>query len=306
MMKKDTLYLHVGWSKTGTSAIQAQLQTQKEEFREKGILYPQALQWPDHSHHMFALSFKENSVYKSGLTPDEALQKLEEEIKDSDGQDVVLSSELSPIYFNNNKFKNFSRDYFSQVKIIFTVRPQSELLLSLFNQLVKDQNVRYGGSLFTLAMRNLVWLNFFQNIKQWARHVDISNMFVVPYSKVVVSDFFSIFNVAPSLEKTPKIVNPSLPSRCLPALQAHGRHAKGVKDFVRVRDAIVDLAQHMPAEDDRHVLFSDSEQRALDDHFKRSNIQLAETFGFNQDLIHKSSYKDIMAISPDVNLSGTV
>lgn len=305
-MKKDTLYLHVGWSKTGTSAIQSQVQAQREDFLDRGILYPQALQWPDHSHHPFALSFKGSGAYQSDMTPPQALEKLRTEMESSPAPHVLISSELSPFYFNNPRFSAFVSEHFARVRVVFTVRPQSELLLSLFNQLVKDPNVRYGASLFTLAMRNIHWLNFYQNIKQWSDVVGKENIMVIPYSQSVVQDFFGKFELpvrddAESAEG-PRIVNPSLPTRCLALLQARGRKATDVASFVRIKDEVLELSRDIPEARDRHILFSIPEQQALDDYFKQGNQMLFSEFGFDKSKINKDKYTAVKVLPPGVSL----
>lgn len=304
MMKKDTLYLHVGWSKTGTSAIQSKIQKQHDDFLEKGILYPQSLQWPDHSHHPFALSFRGSGAYQSDMTPPQALEALRVEMEGSSAESVLISSELSPFYFNNPKFKEFARQYFDNVKVVFTVRSQSELLLSLFNQLVKDPNVRYGASLFALAMRNIHWLNFHQNIKQWGDEVGTKNVTVIPYSSSVVDDFFSAFNVPVKYEEPEKsrTVNPSLPTRCLAVLQARGRKATDSASFSRIRNDVIDLATKIPDERDRYVLFSVPEQQSLDDHFSKGNQMLANEYGVDVSMFQKSQYQPVKALPPGINL----
>lgn len=303
-MKKDTLYLHVGWSKTGTSAIQAQIQAQKDDFLDKGILYPQTLQWPDHSHHPFALSFKGSGAYQSDMTPAEALEKLQKEMDQSPADSVLLSSELSPFYWDNPRFKSFATENFNRVQVLFTLRPQSELLLSLFNQLVKDSNVRYEASLFTLAMRNLSWLNYYQNIKRWQDAVGQKNVTAIPYSKTVVNSFFDSFGmpVVSSKKENNPIVNPSLPTRCLAVLQARGRMAKDNSEFVRLRQKIVQLSEVIPAEEDKFTLFSAEEQQSFDEHFKRGNQLLANALNLDVENIQKSDYKPILALPPGIPL----
>ncbi len=304
MMKKDTLYLHVGWSKTGTSAIQSQIQQQHADFLEKGILYPQSLQWPDHSHHPFALSFKGSGAYQSDMSPAEALETLRLEMEASPSPNVLVSSELSPFYFNNPKFKEFVSQYFDNVRVVFTVRSQSELLLSLFNQLVKDPNVRYSASLFSLAMRNINWLNFYQNIKQWGNMVGAKNVTVIPYSKSVVDDFFSEFNVPVKYQEieTSRTVNPSLPTRCLAVLQARGRKATDNASFSRIRNDVIHLASQVPEERDRYVLFSVPEQQAFEDYFKQGNKLLSDTYGIDLSSFQKSTYKPVKVLPPGVDL----
>lgn len=282
MMKKDTLFLHVGWSKTGTSAIQAQIQAQKEDFLAEGILYPQSLQWPDHSHHPFALSFKGSGTYQSDMTPGQALEALRLEMQASPAQSVLLSSELSPFYFNNPRFRAFVKEHFETVKVMFTVRPQSELLLSLFNQLVKDPNVRYGGTPFVLAMRNIQWLNFYKKIVQWSGVVGKENIMVVPYSKNVVQDFFRKLELFVREDndsvKEKRIVNPSMPTRCLALLQARGSKATDAASFERIKNEVIELAEKTAKKNDTYNLFLISEQRAFDEYYEVDNKLLQNEF----------------------------
>lgn len=297
MMKKDTLYLHVGWSKTGTSAIQAQVQAQHDDFLDKGILYPQTLQWPDHSHHPFALSFKGSGAYQSDMTPEQALEKLRLEMVASPAESVLLSSELSPMYFNNPRFRGFVVEHFETVKIVFTIRPQSELLLSLFNQLVKDPNIRYEVSLFTLAMRNVGWLSYLNHIRQWGTHVGNENLAVIPYSCQVVQDFLASFGIGyrhrTSQSNEPAIINPSLPTRCLLLVQKFGRGEMGSAEFIRRREKIISLAEMVESDQDKQVLFSVAEQQAFDAHFKQGNNKLIDWFDLPAECLDKSSYSPI-------------
>lgn len=304
-MKKETLYLHVGWSKTGTSAIQAQVQAQKDDFLDKGILYPQALQWPDHSHHPFALAFQGKSgTYHSEMTAAQALDKLRLEMAESRASDVLISSELSPFYLDNSRFNEFVHQHFSDVKVVFTIRPQSDLLLSLFNQLVKDPNVRYSSSLFTLAMRNIGWLNFYQNIKKWAGAVGPDNVIVISYSDAIVEDFFHEFSIPVEYkgDDESRVVNPSLPIRCLAVLQLRGRKAGDNASFVRIRDDVIALADNIPKDRDRYVLFPVAEQRALDDHFKQGTQLLAQEYGLEIASLQKKNYKPVNVLPPSINL----
>ncbi|GAB2730450.1 hypothetical protein [Halomonas garicola] len=306
MMKKDTLYLHVGWSKTGTSAIQLQLQLQQDDLLQKGILYPQSLQWPDHSHHPFALSFKGSGAYQSDMTPEQALEKLRLEMVSSPAENVLLSSELSPFYFNNPRFSAFVSEHFSRVVVIFTIRAQSELLLSLFNQLVKDPNVRYGASLFTLAMRNIHWLNFYQNIRQWSDVVGRENIMVIPYSQNVVKDFFDKFGLpvrdVAETEPGPRIVNPSLPTRCLAVLQARGRKANDAASFSRIRDEVLALSEKVPNIHDKFVIFSVPEQQALNDYFMSDNARLSEFLGGDIGFLQGQEYRPVKVLPPGIKL----
>ncbi|WP_110648371.1 hypothetical protein [Salinicola peritrichatus] len=303
-MKKDTLYLHVGWSKTGTSAIQAQIQAQRESFLAQGILYPQSLQWPDHSHHPFALAFRNAGVYASDMAPAQAIEKLQQEIDASSAESVLISSELSPFYFDNPRFRQLAAEYFQRVKVIFTLRCQSELLLSLFNQLVKDPNVRYPSSLFALAMNNINWLNYNQNVKRWTDVVGQENIVIVPYGRDVVDRFLMLFGVVYKQAEAGQstIVNPSVPTRCLSMIQEQGRHAGDNDSFLAIRDRIITASKYVANDNDKYELFSVPEQQSFDQYFKRSNQSLATQFEFDVSLLEKSNYKPVLVLPPNFNL----
>lgn len=299
-MKKKILYLHVGWSKTGTSAVQSQIQRQKQDFLNKGILYPQTLQWPDHSHHQFALSFRAQSSgpYQSGITPQVALDKLKKEIDDSSHTDsVLLSSELSPFYFNNSVFNSFVSEYFESVKIIFTVRRQSELLMSLMNQLVKDPNVRFKGTVFQLGMQNISNLNFYQNILLWERKVGKDNIICIPYSKKIVSDFFSIFNVS-FIQTSDSEFNKSVPNRVLSGIQSFPLSLSN-PDFLKNREKLISYSDSLPVGDDKVNIFSADEQRTYDMYFNKMNANLSGFFLKEAFPEEKKDYLSVSGISPD-------
>lgn len=303
-MKKNILYLHVGWSKTGTSAIQKQIHLQHQSFLDKGILYPKSLQWNDHSHHNFALSFKGNGVYQSGMSPVEALDALKNEMQTSEADNVLISSELSPFYFANQRFRHFVNESFNSVKVLFTVRRQSDLLLSLFNQLVKDPNIRYSSSLFTLAMRNIGWLNYFSSVKRWSDVVGRDNIHIFPYGKDIVSRFLDFFEVDFD-ENTidPRVtVNPSLPTRALALVQAEGKNAKDNANFIDIRNRIESSLSYIPVEFDRFTLFSVPEQQAFDDNFKNSNINLVKQFCSGSEISFSEVYEPVMVIPPNMNI----
>lgn len=278
-MKKKVLYLHVGWSKTGTSAIQSQVQSQYQDFLDEGVLYPQSLQWPDFSHHPFALSFNTASLgpYRSNLSHEMALDTLKREIQSSGVESVLISSELSPFYFNNVNFRAFAKENFDIVKIIFSVRRQSDILMSLMNQLVKDPNVRYKGSVFQLGMQNISNFNFYQNILLWEKAVGKENIICIPYSKNIVGDFFDALSV-PLKKLEHSTVNKSVPNNVLPGIQSFDLKLSNadfnnrVKRLIQIADSIALL------EDNNVIIFSADEQREYDRYFTKANSQLSKDF----------------------------
>lgn len=294
-MNKKILYLHVGWSKTGTSAIQSQLQQQREDLLERGILYPQSLQWPDHSHHPFALSFRNNTgAYKANMSVGEALSMLRQEYASSAANSVLISSELSPVYFNNAEFVNFVEEHFDEVHVLFTVRRQSELLMSLMNQLVKDPNVRYRGSIFQLAMQNISQLNFYQNILSWEKFVDRKNIHCFAYSSEVVKDFLGFFGIVVQDAGHDMIVNKSVPNRIIPLLQTLDESIPNPTYLEKTEEFILE-AQDVHSKYSEVCLFSAGEQDSFDQYFSMINNRLSKEY-LNAVFPTPKNYSDIMAL----------
>jgi hypothetical protein len=282
-MRKKILYLHVGWSKTGTSAVQSQIQRQKQDFLNKGILYPQSLQWPDHSHHPFALSFKPKNggVYNSDMSMSEALSKLDQEMSASSAENVLISSELSPMYFNSLEFTNFAKEKFETVKILFTVRRQSELLISLMNQLVKDPNVRYKGSVFQLGMQNISQFNFYQRVLEWQKFVGRDNIHCFTYSRDIVKDFLAFFDVPFHAQDEDLVVNKSVPNRVIPLLQSLPLSMSNAEYLEKTSELIqATELESLSADYSEVSIFSVGEQNSFDQYFSMINTRLSKEFLF--------------------------
>jgi hypothetical protein len=60
-------------------------------------------------------------------------------------------------------------DRFTEVDMVFTVRPQSEILVSLFKQITKDASIYFDGTIWTLFLENAPWLDFSREIAKWKK-----------------------------------------------------------------------------------------------------------------------------------------
>lgn len=292
-MAVKTLYLHVGWSKTGTSAIQKQLNIQFENLKSKGILYSKEMQMNDHAHHNFALAFGGIVGYKSKFSIDDAIQVLDEEMKSHFCHSLLISSELSPIYFNNQKFCAWV-ERFDEVKIIFTLRRQSELLLSLFNQLVKDPQIRYRGSFFQLAISNFPKVNFHTRIAKWAEKVGAENIKVLEYDKDIVGRFVGNFNLNLQGSDEDEIVNSSLPNELLQVIQDKSEGITDPNVYAKLRNDVVlefDKVVYQPEK----ILVRKGELSVIDNHFEHSNNLVAKKYLNRDKLFARKNYLNVMS-----------
>lgn len=290
----ETLYLHIGWSKTGTSAIQFQLDLQYDALKKQGVLYSKKLQMNDQAHHHFALAFAPIHGYPAKYKIPEVLDLLEQEMIDEGCKSALVSSELSPLYFNNPRFQQWVKK-FKKVVVIGTVRQQSDLLLSLFNQLVKDPHVRFQGRFFQMAVNNFPKLNYFQQLSRWVEKVGKENLKVVRYSETVVDDFLALFDLTLQSSSSNVVVNPSLPTSALLLLQERTLHVTEVPQYTHIRDKLIKEIKNKPADEKpKRVLLTAGELRAIDNHFKSANMHVAKDFLSQSDLFIDKPYKDLL------------
>ncbi|MBU2977230.1 hypothetical protein [Alteromonas sp. C1M14] len=290
------LYIHPGWSKTGTSAIQSALCQHSTSLQEQGILYPESVRWTDGSHHTFAWAFsKQDAVYSNDYTAADVIEMVYEEMTQKGCHSLLLSSELSPVYLNNPRFKQWCDKTFDKVEVIFTVRRQSELVVSLYNQLIKDPNVRYKASLHTLIFNNLNWLNFKESILNWTKFVGDENIRVLPFSRQIVSEFLELFNINEQLPEDKATVNTSIPNAVLEVVKTYNLDTKSNQEYLEKRDRIINIykEQQPPL---NQMLFSVSEQQALDKHFNPSNQYIAQRFMHRDTLFDNKEYEPVRGL----------
>jgi hypothetical protein len=295
-MAQRILYLHPGWSKTGTSAIQKALHQARPELISQGILYPESLQWKDHAHHEFALAFKPSAgPYRTSLQPQEALDRLEAELISSSVGSAIISSELSPLYFNHPVFRAFTDRHFDEIHLLFTVRRQSELLLSLFAQLVNDPNVRYAHSLFHLFVQNIHWLNFHDRIAEWERHVPAPRITLLPHSDSLLIDVLAAFGLNAPSEPAER-VHSSLQPRALLAIQHKCAGITQAAPYKKKRDQALQEMTSTDPNNDTNTLFSVAEQAAVDNFYRGSNARLAKKYRSTDSLFPDKKYLSCKAL----------
>jgi hypothetical protein len=133
------LFLHVGFHKTGTTALQDMLNRNRKELLEQGFLYPKTRKF--RAQHEFAWSagqrgwgWKQFGGSQAGPGPARRMYRLLRGAK----QDVIVSSE----FLSELKPEQIKRLLSSlrnrELRIIFTVRPVAKILPSAYQQEVKN------------------------------------------------------------------------------------------------------------------------------------------------------------------------
>ena len=135
---KKTLYIHIGAHKTGSSAIQQFLASNRHILRKNGYLYPKM---GGFAHHKIPHMMMRTDLSK--MNEKMIIKKVLFEMRIFQCQNLIFSSEI---------FENFSQNKFNDkikllkqiipenidIKIIYYVRRQDDRFESTYNQRVKD------------------------------------------------------------------------------------------------------------------------------------------------------------------------
>jgi len=135
------LFLHIGFHKTGTTAIQSFLSANRRKLREQGVLYPDLdPEWINHNplswESMDPRYMPANSSYYHTHCSTGLWNKAFYQIEESDCETAILSGEDFSLVQNPEKVAEICSDF--DTRVIIYLRRQDQLILSLYNQDVKD------------------------------------------------------------------------------------------------------------------------------------------------------------------------
>jgi hypothetical protein len=217
------LYMHIGQSKTGSSALQVFLKMNRELLMKKGIYYP-ILDGE------YALREKNSTMSGNAA----GLLKLDKPLEQFDELDVEYMYKIENLFAHNERVLLSNENIWSssphlykniksvigklcRVKIIVYVRRQDERLESDWNQGVKSFRVKDNCNEF--VDKNISKFAYYKHLNEISEIVGKENVIVKIYDSQKSSvgnnifiDFMSIFDINDISEfKLPEYqVNPSL------------------------------------------------------------------------------------------------
>jgi len=181
------LFLHIGYPKTGTSAIQAFLVKNKEQLKKQGCLYPQTGRL-GHAHYGVSSAFGlgRHSAADASITPAKIQALLDSELKQSDCTSLILSSEN----FILSKNPKVIGDTFSDFDIhpIVYLRRHDDWFESAYNQSVRMvQNPPWGTTIEGFVQlqinRKALPFDYYELLKLWDASFPGGRLIVRPFEK---------------------------------------------------------------------------------------------------------------------------
>jgi len=191
MRKKIKLYIHAGFHKTGTTAIQNFFDLNSNTLLQMGILYPRDIRYyapfirERYAHHYLAwnLGFgnpERREEAKAAAAGFDFSLTLAEEIKSNNPHTVLLSSEVFNESVNAENLRRlweFSKGI--DVNFIFYVRRQDDVLISAYKHKVTIGN--YTGSIEDFLKLGIRDYNVF--LQQYLSKFDAEKIKIRVYEK---------------------------------------------------------------------------------------------------------------------------
>jgi hypothetical protein len=196
---EKTIFIHVGPPKTGNTSIHRFLSANRKILKEDGYLYP----GNGIAHHDMASEFRRLTLTDFRNNRDLAINKYLDEINTSDFDKIILSSEHFEGLMRRNSLKKEIRALKEflvpkfQVKIIFYVRRQDEIIESIYNESVRNIDMRSDKSFSefikitteskpddSLKTENISsFLNYYAPLTEWSDVFGKENIIVRCYEQ---------------------------------------------------------------------------------------------------------------------------
>jgi hypothetical protein len=174
----QTVYIHIGQHKTGTSSIQRFLTLNRKKLFDLGFIYPNLYELTASHYIAWMLGFggKEITHIEKSATKDIIIKAIEECYKKK--KNIIISSE----HFSSNitcekllLLKNLFKDF--NIKIICYLRRQDLYAESFYNQLIKNGNtIDFDAYIQNTSLDWNIFLNNYEQV------FGKENILVFPYN----------------------------------------------------------------------------------------------------------------------------
>lgn len=200
------LYLHIGYPKTGTTAIQEFLHLNKARLLERNVLYPET-GLVKYAHHLIPWVFTEDKRNKNGVSQADIIDRLQTELdQNRTVEKVVISSEGFIFAMSPEDVAEIFKDNFESIKLVIYLRQPFRWIVSDYNQGVKgwrqltcDFDEHFNRVLQTKGGP----LDFYSMLSKWAGVFGWDNIVVRTYDmekENLLNGFLDIVGISDHVE----------------------------------------------------------------------------------------------------------
>ena len=293
-MSVEELILHIGFHKTGTTAIQELCYRNREKLLNKiGIYYPDTYGFPGHYVYSFALNgyFPQWIPTELRKSENELLFDLKKEIENAKPKRILISAEdFIGIPFKLRKVVEFLNP--SRIKILCYIRRQDRMIESLYNEHVKYiDSINFFTRFEYASYISLNYYNYMKNLvgllKKTSNEIEISlRIYQKDFNKKwdIIEDFCDAIGIKKSAFPEEKVeVNISLSPTSTEALKRIKRkYLLPIETFDRVVGFLYEYDRQHPSriktlmslEDRKKILdfYRESNEKLFREYFKQENL----------------------------------
>ena len=200
MSQSIPLYLHIGFHKTGTTALQGFFYPNRKLLLERGFLYPTVEMSPN-GQQAYPYAINEVPMKRFNGPPDKVALRAQflAAVEAANPKQVLISSEnfggareATMIQGCKEFFVGF------QVKIVVYLRRQDDYFCSVYQQRVKPPHQFKGR----IADLDIAWeMDYWQRLLPWAQAFGAENLIVRPYERAqfpqgdIFADFMQLLGL---------------------------------------------------------------------------------------------------------------
>ena len=280
------IFLHIGFHKTGTSALQEMLCRLRDSLEQCDVFYPLSFGEKLPSHADFAWMMAQR-MPKWSSVPEEKKQEVVDcyldQIRDTECPNVIISGE-DFCSFQLAEIRNLRKIFSGQkVYIIAYLREPKSFIASLYSHAVRVGKFRgsFDEYLDDSSVFNIRCAAYRDRLKSWIDVFKKENMIVKEYSGNLECDFLSIFGVEiddpPTAQRVNEGVHPVMIGiyRNFLSLDVSSQYKKILLNEIK------QISKSLPKVDAFDYLASDNHKTKVESFLVKCNEQLYEDFGID-------------------------
>ena len=218
------LYLHIGYPKTGTTAIQEFLFLNREALIKQQILYPQT-GIERYAHHQYPWVFAKDYRANEDLSMQILEEGLSKELNSHSGmKTVVVSSEGFVFLLQPCDISNIFGAMFDDIRIIVYLRQPFRWIQSDYNQGVKGWRrlkCSFDEHVNSVFSSNINPMDFYNKLSVWAKEFGWNNIIlrtfdmekrnlIEGFSNIIGARYQDDFVVPDRVDSNPRLSNTQL------------------------------------------------------------------------------------------------